>query len=1477
MIYTFSVLIALPLIALILLSNNGIQTYVAKKFAQYYSEKLHTEITISKVKLSFNLHLVLEDLHINDQYHNILLKTHEVDFKIRKFSFFKKKIEFSKILFNDNEIGIVKYKNDSTFNFQFLVDYFKSVDTTAKIKVDWKLSGKSFEIRNTTFKYQNQDKMNFITTGIDFNNLQLKNLNFKIDTLLLRGDTINLDINHLSFIDKSGFILENMTSRIKMYPGYIGLKYLHIETPSTNLSLDCSLTYEKQDDLKDFINKVKIQSDIRPSKLNTKDLAYFIKDLNGMDNLITFSGIILGKVSNLKLRKFKLNYGRSTSFEGAISLDGLPKIEETFIRLTVDRLTTTKADLEAFVLPGKRNNHIKVPDQLLSFGNVFVKGDFTGFYNDFNAYADFVTQNGTFATDITLKKGKKNELKYNGHIVANQFNIGFFLNTPTVLGKLNLDAEISGSGTTAQAAKVKMTGNINQFDFKGNIYDSIVIKGDIANKQFNGYLNVHDEKIDLNFLGKIDYAEKTPVFDFTANIIDANLYKLKLINTDSVGLLSTHLNFNFTGKNADDIIGVIKVENTKYQRDKRVYKLDKLNLLTYNDSLNYRNIELYSDYIDGNMVGDFKFNDLPATFNLFIHNYLPSFNGLKTKENIELFKNEQSFIFNIKLKKTDELTDLFIPQIKISPNALIYGSYNSRKTDFQLNGNADFISYNNQVFYKWYLESTTDNNLLYVKTGCKRLSLSKDVGIDNFNIHSFMKSDSLFYSFFWRDSLLNAKNSGDIRGIVSFIDAPVVNMHIIRADIIIHDTAWKLMGENLISFNKKDISIKELSIGNASQSIGINGNISKDPKEKMVLNFNHFNFSQIDFLTTHSNIDFDGIINGNIELIDLYNSPNFFSDLTISRLCFNKDNLGDLKLFSTWDKEKNGLFIKTNLIYTGNIGRDTTLFVEGYYFPENKTNSFDFDIRLNHLKLKSLTNYFKSFSSNFDGQAIGNLSFRGNVKKPEINGKILLLRSHIFIDYLGVDYTISNSDSIEINTNYFKFKNLGILNEKGRAVMDGKITHNGFRNIMIDLTFNYKNILALNTIVTDNELFYGKAYATGILKILGPVDDIHLDIRAKTEKETNINIPLVNKTINYENNFITFLQQQKKEEKIAKSSSRLKGVSMKFVLEATPEASIGIRLETPQTIGDIRARGTGNIQMFISKDGEFKMYGDYVLNSEGIYLFTIQNILTKKFNIQNGSTIVWKGDPYNAIVDLQAIYNVKASLYPVLMGTDENVSKKKVQVQDIISIQGNLSNPNIEFDIKLPNVDQDTKDRFYSVIDRNNKDQMLQQSFSLLVMNSFISQNRNTYSSSVGNSVGSSSSEMISNQISNWLSQISKDFDIGFTYRPGDQLSSQELQVALSKQLFDDRVTVDGNFGVGGNLRTENQTTDNSKLNNNFVGDINVEVKLTDDGRFRLKAFNRSNNNDFNNNLSPYTQGVGFFYRRDFDNIKELFKNPKNN
>ena len=283
--------------------------------------------------------------------------------------------------------------------------------------------------------------------------------------------------------------------------------------------------------------------------------------------------------------------------------------------------------------------------------------------------------------------------------------------------------------------------------------------------------------------------------------------------------------------------------------------------------------------------------------------------------------------------------------------------------------------------------------------------------------------------------------------------------------------------------------------------------------------------------------------------------------------------------------------------------------------------------------------------------------------------------------------------------------------------------------------------------------------------------------------------------------------------------------------------------------------------MDYNKEGNFNIFGDYYIN-KGSFFFNLQNMINKHFTIKKGGHISWTGDPYDAAINLKAVYKVRASLNGLesLTQLDQSYYNKKVNVNCILVLSGKISDPVISFNIELPNAEDETKQLIYSAIDTSNRVIMNEQMISLLVLNSF-SFNRDN--PSIAGSIGVSSFELLSNQLSNLLSKISDDFDIGVNYAPGDEISNEELEVALSTQLFNDRVLIDGNFGVRGDKNTQKTS--------NIIGDVNVEVKVTKDGRLRVKAFNKSNNVELLNDYTPYTQGVGIFYRKEFDSFKEFF------
>ncbi len=323
---------------------------------------------------------------------------------------------------------------------------------------------------------------------------------------------------------------------------------------------------------------------------------------------------------------------------------------------------------------------------------------------------------------------------------------------------------------------------------------------------------------------------------------------------------------------------------------------------------------------------------------------------------------------------------------------------------------------------------------------------------------------------------------------------------------------------------------------------------------------------------------------------------------------------------------------------------------------------------------------------------------------------------------------------------------------------------------------------------------------------------------------------------------------------------------MVFTIEATPEAKVQIIYNSQ--IGDIiKAQGEGILLFEMDNDGNMSLSGNYN-PTKGDYLFTLQNVINKRFTIEQGGSIIWSGDPYNATIDLNAIYNLKASVYDLLPNYFEVKSQsQRIQVECIINLEDELLNPTIGFDINFPNADESIKDQLSQFF--KTEEEMNKQILSLIVMNKFYTPEymRGMYEAQNANMVGTTASELMSNQLSNWLSQISSNWDVGLNYRPGTPVSDDEIEVALSTQIFNDRVTLNGNIGNN----TNNYSNNNNNNSSQIVGDFEIGVKLVPSGKIQFKAYNRSNNNLIYE-TAPYTQGIGLSFKEEYNTFDELLK-----
>ena len=1463
----YAVLFVLPAGLFTLMQSNLVQTYLAKKVSAYLSEKLNTEVTVDKVEIRFFADVVLKKVYIEDLHDNPLLSAEKINVQPGHIDLSSNYFGLKKVVLENTFFNLRKYKDEKKLNLQFLMDFFKTdKKKTARPKYPVKVVVDKLKLSGSGFSYIDDNKEHNNNGVMDFDDINISSLDVDMKNVAVLGDSVCAEIKNLSLHEKCGFIIREFSANSIVSKRNIVVNNLLAKTNNSNLNLDLTFAYEDFKSFKDFVHKVVIISAIRPTDLNFIDIAYFVRQLHGMNDLIHFSSQVKGTVSNLKVKKFMMHYGADTYFDGDIAMNGLPKIDETFINLKVRDLTSSVSDLNTIVIPSANGEviNLKLPLMLQRLGNINVNGVFTGFYTNFVSNATLNSDLGTISTDIIVRNENK-VISYEGEVSTENFYLGQLLDAGGLLGKVSLVAQLGGSGLTAKDADLIFQGNIDQLEFKGYNYSGISVNGSFVHKIFNGVIEVEDKNLEMVFNGEVDINDSLPDFDFEANVTYANLKMLKINPKDTVSEVKGRMNIDFYGNNIDNLKGYIAINDASFHQNHKYFDLRSFNLNTYISPTGYRTFDLKSDYVDAVFNGYFVFSELGNSFKNFLLNYLPNVYFALDTNNKNLARQE--FNFDIRLYNATPVLDYLVDGLEASGNTMVKGNFNSLTNHAKIEAVSSKLSYKSFSLENWSLDFAATEGRINLHMNSDTLHMSDSSYLSNVNLDSRVLNDSISSSLQWDNKKATKRNAGNLNFYNYFYTNTQSVMGFKPSKLVVNDSVWTISPQGKIVFDTGSIACNNLMLWYKEQNLAINGKISKNPSDVLAVEFNSFDISNVDYLSNAKKFDLDGIINGNVFISDIYNAPTYFADLKIKDFGINYDKLGDASIQSKWDDVKKGVHIKAEIYYIGNIGKSTPVIAEGYYYPGDKPQNFDIDISVENLRLKALSRYVASFGSIVSGTATGKLYLRGK-RNPELSGLLKVMRGALKINYLNTVYAFA-FDSVKITKDEFLFQNLIAFDqpdlvhrEVDTVLVSGSVTHENFKNLGFNINVEPKKALVLNTSASMNDLFYGKGYATGNARIYGTQNIINFDISATTEKGTQLIIPVGNTSALQASEYITFITQGHHEDTISEEKGKaIKGINLDMSFNVTDDAEVQLLFD-PRVGDRILGRGNGNIRITIA-DNQMNMFGDYVLTS-GDYLFTFQNIINKRFLIDPGSTVKWNGDPYNAELDIRARYTLRANLAG--LGVDTNT--RYVNVDCIINMSNVLSNPEFSFEVDIPSMQDYEKVPYLAAINQNINNNFI----SLLVINSFVNPNTGIGSAtSAGVSLlGKSASEVLSNQLSNWLSQISKNVNIGINYRPGDNISQEEVAVALSTQLFNDRVTVSSNLGVA----TGQTATGENKNSNQIVGDVDIEVKIS--RALKLKVYNHTNQYSILQYTAPYTQGIGIVYRKEFNTYRDLFLKNKN-
>jgi hypothetical protein len=1444
-----------------------VQTRITQRIADYLSGELNTTITVKGVDIGFFNRLIIEGLYVEDQQGDTLGNIQRLHIGVKSLNIEKHKILIDRLTLDSVVFNLRKYEGQDVQNIQFIVDYFKSTKVDTTVKPVWDIRFDEVQLIGANFRMDDDNKPRK-AVGIDYRHLDVSNIDLLVKNIRVDHDTILGRVDRLALKESKGFEVNHFAGDIKLSPVELRVDGMRLKTPVSDVKLNLHYRYGQWADWLSFLDKVEMNYEMDDSEVSISDVAHFATALAGIDKTIRISGEVHGPVNALNGRGLNIWYGRSTNLQGDIDMDGLPNMAETFMYLNLKRLVTNYNDLITLPIPPfDQNRSLPIPPNVAKLGTLDFKGNFTGFINDFVAYGRLNTSIGQLRTDLSLKQNEKTKVfSYKGKLASTDFQVGTFIGTDNV-GAVSLNATIDGSGLSAKDIAAKLEGSVISAELLGYAYKNIEVNGSFVKSTFEGDFTISEENIALNFKGSVDLNGELPKFNFHSEVDHANLYALHLLKNREDATVSGVMDVNFTGNDIDNILGSIVLSKVKYQQ--KGGKLFAFNDFELNATQNAgrKSIKLRSDIMDAEFVGQFAFRNFPKAINNIIAKHLPSyasgFDVLKPGEGIE-------FDFNAQLKDFGIVAYFVIPDLAISDSSHIEGSYSSVRNELHLEGVMPKLTYRTTVFNDVQISAQNPGKEFELSVLVDDLRFTDSLFIADLEVRTFTFSDSLGLRILWNnDSKL--ENSADIQGVASFPRNSQVSFRFKDSRVTVADTDWIVVPNNLLTIDSSTFHFQNTAFSNGGQSIGVDGFISKDPKEKLNVHLGNFNLSNLNLLTKKAGLALAGLVSGDAQLSNLYAQPFVTNRLTVDSLKVNNVLIGSGKVDNVWQPDTRTIDVNALLAR----GDGTGLKIEGKFMPgADRKQNFDIDLQMDRLPLSLASPYIAKVLSEVEGTAKAVISLRGTTSDPDLTGYVDLENVSVLFNYLNTHFTIS--DRVIIKKDGFYLNEIKVQDERGKeGSINGWVKHTKFKDFRFDATLEANNFFAMNTTSALNPLYYGKAYGTGLVHFSGVPKRMHLDLSMRTDRGSRFFIPLFGAKSVKESNFITFVKAagtEEEEDPLTKFQVDFANLTMDLDIQVTPDAEVQLIFDP--TVGDIiKGSGMGDIRMSLDRNGEFKMFGEFTI-TKGEYLFTLQNIINKRFSVKPGGLINWSGSPYNALVNLEAVYSLRTNLADLMYPDTNATYQRRIQVDCVLKMTDNLLNPNIAFDIDLPNADASAKADVINRIGIGNEQEMNRQVFSLLVLNKFMPTEDQNIASEAGGFFSANSAELLSNQLSSWLSRISNDFDVGLNYRPGSStVESDEVEVALSTQLFNNRIVVDGNVGVA-----NNRSSQSGQSSSNIVGDVNIEYKITADGKFRVRAFNRSNDVSANalvTNNAPFTQGVGVSYRKEFNNWADLFRSKK--
>ncbi|MCL1933098.1 MAG: translocation/assembly module TamB [Candidatus Azobacteroides sp.] len=1438
------------------------QEKISHEVASYLNKKLHTEVHIRQIEFEFFNKLILRDVYLEDLSGEVLFQAKRVAAGFEFFPLLQKKWRFDSIQLFTFQFNLSKETDNSPLNIQYIIDAFAKQDTTS-VNPTIDLQIKKLNLRWGNFSYRVKDKAE--TPG-KFNpkQLVLSDISSKIQIHNLNNRELSLDFNRLSFKEQSGLQMKNAAFDLVANEETAKINQLVIELDKSSLLFtDISAKYNLSAADANEEEPVTFQLKLKTSAIYPKELSAFIPALSHFDDRINLEGDFAGTGNDLTITNFYFRYYNQGMISANAEMRNIfhPNKELFYIRGNISNSFFSIEGIERLANNLSRQP-IELPNQIKQMKTIRFEGDVNGSYDDLAAWGVLNTDMGIIRTNLMFGKNGTRFLR--GQIASGGLNLAKFLNNPNY-GEMAFDIRLDAKQDSNRKFFGSIDANVAKFVYKGYTYNNLTLNGEFSPTSFNGHLNLNSPEGKVSGEGLLVFNGKDSKFDFRVKVSDLQLDKLNLTNKYKQPLLSFGLNANLTGDNPDNFVGVVSLNDLRFETEEESYSLDHFQIASAPTEQG-KYIRIDSEILAGEIQGNYSFKTIVPAMKQMFARYLPSL----IKSDPKYSGNEEAdFSIHLAMNDWTDFSKAFKIPFSLHGQTDISGQYAGDELHL------DFTT-DRAVF-----GGTKTDSLRLIFNASEKTAQADISGINiqkkdekiKFDVRMVASDDQLNTLFHWVNGSSNYR--GDLDLSTSFLKqdrSPVrIETNIRQTDLVFNDSVW-ILNPATVVIDSSDIRINHLQASHQDQFLKIDGAISHNPEEELQIELNQVDLEYIFQSMALQALDFGGKATGFVKAQDVFHTRKLETYLDVTDFSFNSVNFGRLNLTGTWDGENQGILMRGNAI------RNDSSFVNvnGIIYPVKEELSIDFNAE--NADGRFLQKYVNQVIQNLTGNLSGRLRLFGDLNHPTVEGDVFAKNCRFGIEYLNTSYTFT--DSVKCLPDTIKIKNITIYDEKGnKAIANGFVKHHAFKDFYYAATVSFSNFMVFNATKLLNPRFYGTAFGNGTASLYGTEDVANIDVTVQGTENTKITLNFMEEADVEDYDFIRFVSaknsvadSEKKQKTtpvpvstVASSESEIR---LNLLMEANPQATIDLIMD-PISDDKISGYGNGTLQLQYGTKIPLKVFGNYVIE-RGKYNFSFQQFFLRNFDISSGSSVSFRGDPYAAELDIKAIHTVNANLEDLDPRLIENQisARNNVPVNCILLLTGPLDRPSIAFDLDLPGATDDLVRQVKSYI--RTDDMLNRQIIYLLVLSRFYTPPENMRGSySAANSNLSYLTSALSTQLSSLLGSLTGNVQVGTVFNQSNAGSQTgtEFEVLLSSQLLNNRLIVNGNFGYA-----NNPYINGSQNNIPLIGDFDIEYVLTKSGNIRLKGYNHYNFRNYYSITPEMTQGIGILFRKDFTRWKNLFR-----